>query len=95
MVHAGASGQLRGTASGVSPGQSASLPAMQPAASSFNRSPANSTFLPASAPAPAPQEWLKQSEALSSLSSLSMQGPVSDVASQGRELYKVDLQVRP
>ena len=63
--------------------------------STFSRSPANTNPLSASAPSPAasPQDWLKQSGALSSLGGLSLHAPGSDAAAGCRELYRVDLQV--
>ena len=67
---------------------------MHPMPSTFNRSPANTNALAASAPSPAasPQDWLKQSGALSSLNSLTVHASGS---AGRRELYRVDLQVPP
>ena len=68
---------------------------MHPMPSTFNRSPANTNSLSASAPSPAasPQDWLKQSGALGSLSGLTLHASGSDAAAGRRELYRVDLQV--
>ena len=68
---------------------------MHPMPSTFNRSPANANALSASAPSPAasPQDWLKQSGALGSLSGLSLHASGSDAAAGRRELYSVELQV--
>ena len=82
---AGGSPQQQQTPSSVSPGFGNSLPAMQPLPSTFSRSPAGGAS--PSAPDLAPQDWLRQSEALSSLT---LKGPGSGVPA--RELYRVDLQ---
>ncbi len=90
LLDAGNSQHLRRSSSSMSPGQSRCLPVMQPLPSTFSRSPANSPLDPASAPGLAPQDWLRQSEALGSLR---LQGSGTDAPSQGRDLYRVDLQV--
>ena len=68
---------------------------MHPMPSTFNRSPANTNPLSASAPSPAasPQDWLKQSGALGSLGGLALHTSGSDATAGRRELYRVDLQV--
>ena len=73
----------------MSPGHSTSLPVMQPLPSTFSRSLANGASASVSAPDFAPQDWLRQPDALSSLT---LQGPGSVARPQARELFKVDLQ---
>ncbi len=87
LPHAGASPQQQQTPPSVSPGLSNSSPVMQPLPSTFSRIPAGAASAPASPPDLAPQDWLRQSEALSSLT---LKAPGSGVPA--RELYRVDLQ---
>ena len=89
LTHAGMSPQQKQTPLSVSPGHSTGLPVMQLLPSTFSRSPAGGPSVSGSAPDSAPQGWLGQPEALSSLH---LKGPASVARPQARELFRVDLQ---
>lgn len=86
-MHAGSSPEQQQRPPSPSDGHSTSLPVLQPLPSTFSRSPASVPSASASAPDLAPQDWLRQFEALGSLN---LKG--SDVPPPAREFYKVDLQ---